>query len=82
MLCKTRLTASILLLVLLTTTSAQALPFGARQAPASHHESFIEALWNRLLALIGQPEPAPDRPGQPTPSQEKEGPQMDPNGGK
>jgi hypothetical protein len=71
-----RLTATILLFFTLT-ASASALPL-AVQAPRD--ESFLGLLWNKLLFLIGEPEAAPAGPDEKE-SRQKEGPQMDPNGG-
>lgn len=73
---KTRLTVAILLFFTLA-AGASALP---QAVWAPRHEGFLEILWNELLSLIGRPEAPPASPGQPA-SQQKEGPQMDPNGG-
>jgi len=73
---KNRLTATILLFFTLT-ASASALP---QVVQPPRHESFLSLLWNKLLSLVGEPEGAPAGPDEKEPRQ-KEGPQMDPNGG-
>lgn len=73
---KTRLTVAILLFFTLA-AGASALP---QAAWIPRHEGFLELLWNELLSFIGRPEAPPAVPEQPA-SPQKEGPQMDPNGG-
>lgn len=65
---KIRTTALILLLAGLFTTTANALPRGARpSSPLSDSESFVIILWDWMASLFAG-------------SQEKEGSSMDPNG--
>jgi hypothetical protein len=76
---KTRFTAAALLFFTLT-GSAWSLPPRPSLVTPSQHESVREFLWTRLLSLLERIEGLTATPGQPAVPQ-KEGPQMDPNGG-